>query len=57
MVMLVEPVPERGGHLVDAGDAGELTLERRGDGGGHGLGVGAGERCADGDDGVFDLWK
>ena len=43
------------GHLIDAGDAGELALERRGDGGGHGLGVGAGQRCADGDDGVLDL--
>ena len=31
------------GHLGDAGDAAELALERGGDGGGHGLGVGAGK--------------
>ena len=42
-------------HLVDAGDAGELALERRGDGGGHGFGVGAGKVGADGDGGELDL--
>ena len=30
------------GHLVDAGDASELALERRGNGGGHGSGLAPG---------------
>ena len=42
-------------HLVDAGDAAELTLERRGNGGGHGFGAGARHSGSDTDDGEINI--
>ena len=42
------------GHRGHAGNRGELALERRGDGRGHGLGVGAGQACRNLDGGEVD---
>ena len=44
-----------GGHLVDAGDTGELALQRRRDGACHRLRVGSGQTGTDGDDGELDF--
>ena len=49
------PVGARRGHLGDAGDQRELTLERGGDIRRHGLGAGAREVRADLDGGVVDV--
>ena len=39
--------PAERGHLIDAGNAAKHTFEGRGDGGGHGFRVGAGQVCLD----------
>ena len=46
-----------GRHLRNAGDAPELTLERRGDGGRHRLGARAGQTRDDGDRREVHLWQ
>src|SRR5439155_24067997 len=45
----------RGRHLVHAGDRGELLVERRGDGGRHGVGARAGETGVHMDGGEVDV--
>ena len=54
-VMLVSPGCDRRGHRVDAGDGGELVLQRRGDRRRHGVRIGAGQAGADLDGGEIDV--
>ena len=51
MVTCVEPRLLRAGHVVDAGDGGELLFQRRRHGRGHGLRAGAGQAGGHGDGG------